>query len=355
MEYLDNLPEEQKQPLIDHFVQTILGKSTEPLILSKTITISNDASLEDRILFTAQLYNIDANSINKEIFVKGEKEIADSKSAINEIIKDHYKKVSIKGERNKDDELISVGKFLYTTQMNYTLTPSLLPDFILQNENERIGLEHTRLTSGKDRAYLSELWKKYLNGTINLILKEIPELTGVGNITLNADHIITEGKTLRDFKEASIKKITPEIQNSLANYILSQIRKTEIEKPDYITSFHFHDSNEAFTLKYNQDYFVRNDFTEIVLTAISEKENRLYSYKENSEFREVWLLLDYGDASLASGFKVKNDSLKSTINSSFDRIFILNSFNQACFEIKIGSNKLNYIAKKQFSELAINS
>lgn len=353
LEMLDSLPAEQKQPFIDHFVKTLLGKPTSPLISSTVKTISNDASLEERIRLTAEIYGIDPERIDKQQFLAGENEIAESKRQVKEIIGEHYGKGNDTGQRSKDDELISLGKFLYTTQLDFKITPTEIPDFILTNENQVIGLEHTRLEAGVDKAYIAEIWKKYLNGTLKIVQDRLPQLTGLINFTLDTDIRLFDNKALRDFNDKTIKANTPNIISELANFMIDQVNGMKPPLPKFVKSFSYQPSNEALSLKYNQDYFVRTDFTEMVASAILKKEQRINAYKENTQQNECWLLLVYSDASLSSGFKVNEHSLNSVLQTSFDRVFILNSFNQACFELQKGTMKLNYIAKKQFAGLDI--
>lgn len=350
---LNSLPFEQKQPFIDHFVQTLLGKATSPLILTTSKTISNDASLQERIRLTAEIYGIDPQRIDREEFLLGEQQIAESKILVTEIIKDYFGKENSTGQRSKDDELISLGKFMYTTQMDFRITPMEVPDFILSSDEVIVGLEHTRLEAEKDKAYVAEIWKKYLKDTVSHLLTEIPNLNGVANLTLDTDYKLFDGKSLRDFNDKAIKANHSTFLKELVDYMLATIKGTIQRAPVFVKAFSYQPSNEPFSLKYNQDYFVRNDFTEMVLAAIQKKEKRLNAYKVNADITECWLLLVYGDASLSSGFKVNKHSLTTPIASKFDRIFILNSFNQACFEIEKGTSNLKYIAQKQFSELLI--
>lgn len=352
-EFLDSLQSEQKQPVIDHFVKKILGKPTPPLILSVCKTISNDASIEERIRLMAETYGIDPLRIDKNEFILGEQQIAESKTRIKEIIKNCLGKENNNGQRSKDDELISLGKFLYTTQMDFQITSTEIPDFILSTDERKIGLEHTRLESGKEKAYIAEIQKKYLKDTEILLLTEMPGLTGVANLSLDNDLKLFNGKSLRDFNDKTIKSNAPIIIRELTNYIMSVIKGTSISKPPFVKAFSFQASSEPFTLKYNQDYFVRNDFTEMVLRGIEKKEKRLNAYRTNGNISECWLLLVYGDDGPSSGFKVFEGSLTISILSKFDRVFILNSFNQACFELENGTSNLKYIARKQFSELSI--
>jgi hypothetical protein len=353
IEMLDSLPAEQKQPFIDHFVQTLFGKATSPLILTTSKTISNDADLEERIRLTAEIYGIDPERIDKVEFLLGEQQIAESKIKVKEIIKIYFGKETNTGQRSKNDELISLGKFLYTTQMDFHITPMEIPDFILKNNKLIIGLEHTRLEAGKDRAYIAEIWKKYLKKTMSLLLAEMPGLNGVANLTLDTDYRLYDSKSLRDFNDKAIKANTGKIIQELADYMVTVIRGNEIAKPEFVKGFGYQPSNEPFSLTYNQDYFARNDFTEMMLEGVQKKEKRINAYWKNANIIECWLLLVYSDASLSSGFKVNEGSLTAVIESTFDRVFILNSFNQACFELQKGTSNLKYVAQKQFMELKI--
>lgn len=353
LEMLDSLPEEQKQPFIDHFVQTLLGKDASPLISSTVKTISNDTSLSERIRLAAEIYGIDPVRIDKQQFLARENEIAESKRQVKEIIKEHYGKINDTGQKSKDDELISIGKFLYTTQLGFKITPMEIPDFILTDENQVVGIEHTRLEAGTDKAYISEIWKKYLNGTLKIVQDKLPQLKGVANLTLDMDVQLYDNKALRDFNDKTIKANTPDIISELVKFMTDQVNGVDCTVPKFVKSFSYQPSNEKFSLRYNQEYFVRTDFTKMVAGAILKKEQRINAYKENTQLTECWLLLVYNDASLSSGFKVDENSLNWVLETSFDRVFILNSFDLACFELQKGTMKLNYIAKKQFGVINI--
>lgn len=344
LEMLDSLPAEQKQPFIDHFVQTILGKPTTPLILTKTHTISNDATLDEKIKLTAAIYGIDPERIDREDYLRGEEEIADSKLQVNELIKDYFGL----DPRNKDDELVSVGKFLFTTGLANKLTPCEEPDFILEIEGETIGLEHTRLEAEIDKAFMSELHKKYLKDALVLVMTENPSLTGIANITLNTDTPIFEGKALRDFNTKSIKANIESIHRTLANCVISKISGINAKLPSFIRSLTYQASNEVFVLRHNQEYFGRTDFENMVKVAVQKKEKRLMAYKEKREMQSWWLLLVYSEGGFSSGFKVAEDSITCAIESSFDRIFVLNAYNLSCYELFKTDPFLRYNAKKQF-------
>lgn len=353
LEMLDSLPAEQKQPFIDYFVQNLLGKANFPLISSTVKTISNDTNIDERIRLTAEIYSIDPSRIDKQEFLAGENEIAESKRKVKEIIREHYNKPNNTGQNSKDDELISLGKFLYTTQLKFNIIPREIPDFILTNKNQVVGLEHTRLEAGSEKAYIAEIWKKYLNATLKIVHEKLPQLKGIANLTLDMDARLFDNKALRDFNDKILKVHIPNIISQLANFIINQVNDENCIAPKFVKSFSYQPSKEKFLLRYNQDYFVRNDFTEMFAAAISKKEQRVDAYRENAQLTECWLLLVYSDASLASGFKVNINSLNSVIETSYDRVFILNSFNLACFELQKGTMKLNYIAKKQFGDIYI--
>ncbi|RZL51090.1 MAG: hypothetical protein EOP00_01010 [Pedobacter sp.] len=353
LEMLDDLQSEQKQPFIDHFVQTVLGKAASPLIMSTTKTISNDASVKERIRLTAEIYGIDPKRIDRKEFLLGEQQIAESKIQIKDIIKEHFGKANNTGQRSKDDELISLGKFLYTTQMKFDILSMESPDFIFKSANLTIGLEHTRLEAGYDKAYIAEIWKKYLNDTLSILKHKSSKKNGLINLTLDTDYKLFNGKSLRDFNDKSIKDNSMKIIAELADFMVSAIEGKPVVPPNYIKSFSYQPSNEPLSLRYNQDYFVRNDFTEMVLNAVKKKQIRLSAYKSNNNIKDCWLLLVFDNSSLSSGFKINEYSLTSSVESDFDRIFILNAFNLACFEVEKGSSNLRYIAKKQFLELTI--
>ncbi len=236
LEVLDSLPKDQQQTFIDHFVQTLNGGAVEPLIMPKSFTVANEGTIEDRISHMASIYGIDPKSINREEFCLLENEVIDSKILIMELIKNHLDK-NTGGQRNKNDELLDLGKFLYTSNYNLEIQQSEKPDFILTGENKTIGLEHTRLIVSKDKAFFNELWKEYIQDALKVILTEHPDLTGIVNLVLDVDLPIKDGKSLKDFKESAIRKKLTIIHKSIAEYIIAFISGNTIAKPAFIKSF----------------------------------------------------------------------------------------------------------------------
>jgi len=349
-----SLPLDQRQALWDNMVLTLQGKPTKPLIFTTETTISNDVSLDEEIRLTALALGIGPERIDREDFIRSKNQIPDSKAHIKELVKNSYDFESKKENLKKNDEIVSVGKFLYTTNLANKLIPDEKPDFIITDEKHSIGLEHTRLEAETDKAYTKEIWKKYLNDVLKQIIVERPNLLGIANITLDSDVPIFEGSTLRDFNAKPIKENLKLIHKSITEALLSQIDNTEINLPIFIKSLTYQSSNESFSLKYNQEYFVRTDFEEMLKNSIQKKENKLSNYKAAKDFKEWWLLVVYSDGGSSSAFKISENSLSSAIETSFDRIFILNSFNLACHELIKTNPYLIYVAKKQFTAPKIN-
>lgn len=353
LEVYDSLPLDQRQQLMKHVIATLTGKPAPPLIFTQSATIYNGSDIDEKISRMATIVGVDPSRIDREEFMKTEVEMSESKTGINAIIGSMLDAEHTSGQRSKRDEIISAGKFLYTTGLGNQLSASEEPDFILHLPEGDIGLEHTRLEAEVDKAYLSELDKKYLKGAIVLVMVDRPGLTGLVNLTLDTDVRSFNGKSLRDFKAPEIRKQLNLIHQSIAAVILNQIDGNRAELPDYIKSISYQPSSEAFSLRCNQEYFSRNDFQDMLINSILKKERRLAAYKQNRELKKWWLLIVYSEQGFSSAFKVNDSSINMPISTSFDRIFVLNQFNLACHELQSKAPFLKYIATKQLSELHV--
>ena len=353
-EMLDSLPKNQQQTLIDHFVCQLLGKPTNPLVMPKIITVSNGGTLEERIALFASQYNIDPGQIDREQFLLIEEEVELSRKEVRKIIQDHFGKNN-GGQRGKDDELLSLGKFLYTTGYNYTIHPAERPDFILQDETKQIGVEHTRLEFQKDREYFSELWNKYIRGALELIRNSSPAATGLVNLILDADIPVAKGKTLRDFKAPEIRKAIPQIRRELADYILAVISGRSAERPVFIKQFSYQPTKDRLDIQYSQEYFQRADFEDLLTRTIQNKEQRLIKYREGKVkgINQWWLLVVVDGVNYSSSFDTNNLAIKNAIPFSYDKIFILNAFTLTCFELAKEEPYLRSIAIKEYTKLTL--
>lgn len=248
--------------------------------------------------------------------------------------------------------MLDLGKFLYTCNSNLEIQQSEKPDFILKGENKTIGLEHTRLIVQKDKQFFNGLWKEYIQDALKIILKEQPDLTGIVNIVLEVDSPIYHGKSLKNFKESAIKKNLKIIHKSIAEYIIAFISDNNITKPTFIKSLNYQASKEKFTIKQSQEFFRRNDFEEVLLECILKKENLLIEYKqEKNNCNEWWLLIVHDGINYSSNFIIDETYLKNPIITSYDRVFILNSFDLGCYELQKTKPYLTYIATKEYRAL----
>jgi len=350
LDFMENLPDEHKRALTGHIIKTILGVSTPPLVFAKPFTMSNDVPEEEQIRLLAETYGVDVLSLDGQLFADGIKKYLASKLRIKEIIGHHYNYTPQPGQRTKNDEVLDLGKFLYTTGFDYQFEPREEPDFTLAAEGLEIGLEHTVLQAPKDTAYEAEITKKYINEVVITFLKDNPALKGLVNITLDMELPVFEGKTLRDFKSPVIKSNTVAICQAIAGYINAMISGSRCDKPLFIRSFNYQPSNETFAIRHNLEFFARSDFKELFKGALAKKEKRLVSYKEKTALGEWWLLMVYNDGNYSSHFKTVDRALKEPVSSNFDRIFILNGFDLGCYELKAVRPYVTDVGSKRLKE-----
>ena len=206
-------------------------------------------------------------------------------------------------------ELCHIGKFLSLIDENYNIkTLREIPDCIISNQTDEIGLEHETLT---------EHQSKIIEGSIQRVfslaekeyLKNNPDSKFLMNIWIK--------ESCLSFKKSEKKKIINEIINVISFYVNKGF-VVENEIIDTISMM----KHSKLSLNPNLGAWCqrRLDY-DLLKDAINKKERLLNSYKSNSGLNNQWLLIVIGSLG-DSSFEIM-DSFDKSIDSDFSRVYLM--------------------------------
>ena len=229
------------------------------------------------------------------------------------LLKDNHPK-NIK----KITEISHVGKFLTILDENIEIHKvSEKPDFILKYGTELIGLEHQVIVNEQEKereGFFGNIFNK-----AETLLQQDPELPDfLANCTLKPG-IKYKLSQKDEFIEIIVRvvktyiKTRQIIDNPLIENILSMKHSTKVLIPNF-------------------GAWLRVNITkELIEKAISKKEELIEAYKLN-EADKQWLLIVIGSHGQSS-YDMDRD-LSLSLNTKFDKVFILEDFNAEIFELK---------------------
>jgi len=219
----------------------------------------------------------------------------------------------------KKNEINDVINYLYQTGKKVALLEvTESPDFIVEIEGERIGIEHTGIYNDE------------VVGQINMfqsILEQCEAILKENNKNINV--------LLNVFvSPENAHKNRTEIKNACTEYFQSLIDKKAIAKPPYIDKVIIAE-HETLQVFLSEDYWVANSNIETIERLISQKEAKVEKYKENSRLEKIHLLMMIDGASAKSNFVIDPAKLPKK-KSPFDELIIYNTFEQTILVGKIG-------------------
>lgn len=321
-------PEEKK-----YFLEVHLPKMmTEQQSLLRRITFkfSTDMSEDEIRKAISESMGKQLEQVPQFDFNHEKERMKNEMNQVQVIIKDYKSKLdsSPTVTRDKYDELADVGKFILfaNDRLKIDVPNDLLkfPDFILLFEDQKIGLEHTRLMSEETKAIFKTA--KYCIGKAREIIEaELNHLSKTVNIFIDYnENIIGEN----NFKN---KRFTPEqkkeIAQTMADYIKSELTEGNVPKPNYIIQIKITPNKDSrVDLELAESYFTNPEFTEILLERIQKKEKKANRYRSETNLNIIWLLIVIDDVNSFSGFDLKTAKFPQIVNSNFDKIFLFEKF-----------------------------
>lgn len=325
-EFIDKLPPEDRQLVIDHFVRNILGHGPkEQVVIRRTAKISTLGTEEEMIQEISQAFNIPVEQIKNQNIAQKLKEIGEGYHRTSFLI-DRYKEflTAKKAKKDKFEELYDVGKFLASLNINATLeipeNLSSIPDFIVSVDKKRIGIEHTRIININSQIWIKTV-AQVLKKSESILLKRNPELKQIVNISVNYWKIQINGKSLSEKLSINEKD---QIANEVADYVESLLNKQELQQPSFIDKVSISERSEhPLNLILNENYIAKNESAKLFEERISDKESKLGSYLANNSFDELWLLVVVSGVSAPSSFNLEKHN---TFETKFDKVFLFDAF-----------------------------
>lgn len=228
----------------------------------------------------------------------------------------------------KRKELVDIGHFLYFLNNGTRLVDcSERPDFVVELDEKRIGVELTDLTDEELAAQVNVLKKIFTKATE--LLRAILNTTGLYNLSINSANINFPGKPIA----ALTKQERSAMAGQVATYIQKMIEGSPVETPKYIDGVVAVSHNvleivageQYFTQKYSEDKFI---------AALKKKEKKLEGYRQESGLDQFWLLMVINGLTAESNVDITPEVLPAHHIMQFDRLYLFNFFKQTIIEGK---------------------
>lgn len=253
--------------------------------------------------------------------IENNKSIKENKRNLGEIIDFHLEPLLLDRRKNyqKILELCHVGKFLMLLNNDYKIFKvSEKPDFILNNSNELVGLEHQILVDDKSKER-----EGFFRNIFELAELKLKEDKSLPNFLANCYIMPYANFKLKD-KEELVAKIV----NVVKKYVL-----TDILDENPIIERIWKMPHSGINISENLGGWWQKDLSnENLINAIKKKEKLISKYKNNAGEKQ-WLLIVIGSNGESSFLIDRNIEYK--VESEFDKIFLLEDFNNNnLFEIK---------------------
>jgi hypothetical protein len=200
--------------------------------------------------------------------------------------------------------------------MNYFISKFLnFPDFIITFEDNKIGLEHTRLMNEKDTAVFKTA-KYCIQKAQEIISSELSYLSKTVNVFVDYDKNIIDESNFRNGKFNKIEK--KEIIQTIADFVRSELTGGNLSKPDYIIQIKITPNKDSrVDLELAESYFTISEFNEMLLKCIEKKEAKVDNYRREIGKNEIWLLVVIDDINSFSGFDLKTARFPQIKKSNF--------------------------------------
>ena len=215
-------------------------------------------------------------------------------------------------------EICHVGKFL--SLLNNEININRIfeePDFILNDGNKIIGLEH-QVIINTGKIQIEGFYKNIFQKVEIKIQNEYPEYKFLANCYLKNNLLVELSRKeylINEIYETVIEFLRSNILND--NEIIEDILVLPHKKVRLSTNF------GGWTQK-----FISED---VIYSAINKKEKKISNYIDNCGKRQ-WLLMVIGG--LGETSYEMDENLKLSFDSKFDEIYIIEDFNNVLYKIK---------------------
>jgi len=263
-----------------------------------------------------------------EIFVKMNEHDKVRHKGLLEIVGELFDDLKGKTDANslkKMKEIEDVANYLYDLKMKTDANVSIVsadesPDFIIEINGERIGLEHTLYVDDNVVAKISTIRTAFSLCQKNFI-SEHPGAKMLLNVTVNLDHVPNKNDLV--------------IQSM--PYFKSLIDNKEIQKPPFINKV-ICSAHETFQVAYNEECVPTKIDIENFEAKIDAKDAKIARYRAQSGLHKINLLVVMEGYGCRSNFNI-DLALLPKKKRQFDEIVIYNQFEQTILVGKMDVNR----------------
>ena len=233
-------------------------------------------------------------------------------------------------ERQREKFLFKIFQEKYQTFKNFKHTD--MPDFLVFNNSETIGIEFTEVykqskKDGKTSRENEAIKERVLNNAKRMCIKEkIPPLhVGIiftNSISKNREKFITEELFKIIKNNYPTERGTVDIDNGINSHIPNEFYSIIISNITGVKS-HFWDSVEASSVVTN--------FSDQLQNTIDRKAKRLKEYLKKCD--RCWLVITALGNNSSSFYEYSKDMEKSSYNSPFEKVFFMEAFTKDLREL----------------------
>lgn len=219
-------------------------------------------------------------------------------------------------------EVCQIGKFAYKIDSDIRIVDKPQPpnpDFIIELNDNLIGLEHTQILTEDAQRYFGV--KTLLDYAEQKFEQKYPNINVHATISVQNDEW---NYSQRD---------KPKLAEQIADFVQWTRLEMDFELPEKITKIRTtRHSQVSFSYKeknWQAEYLTR----ERLRTEIEKKETKISGYlKSDKQLTELWLVLLIG--SLSSVSYELNESENYQMESKFDRVYLMADFDAKILRVK---------------------
>ncbi len=250
----------------------------------------------------------------------------EDKTIIKEIMSPFYDDLGrnpTKDTAKKRIELLDLARYLYHSRLfeEYKIAECLeRPDFVLLHQQQRIGVEVTRLWDALSTPQVNTL--KGIMSKAETIVKDADiSAHGTFNLRVDPSTVFESGLTADKLS----KEQRSSLAKSIAAFILSILTQVQAE-PLWFVSKVTHNGSAELNIVLSEDYHPPSLTIEILQQLIAKKETKVNGYKIDKHLETVWLLISYNPGTGPSDFRIDESILQYSNNTFYDLIILNDSF-----------------------------
>ncbi|RRQ49756.1 hypothetical protein DZC72_03970 [Maribacter algicola] len=252
--------------------------------------------------------------------IENNKSVFENKKSLRKLIDSHLEPLLTERRKNQQKilEICHVGKFLMFFENDFEISKvTEKPDFILTNGTELVGLEHQILVDNKSKER-----EGFFKNIFDLAELELKKDNSLPNFLANCYLL-----PYVNFKLSEKEELIATVVRVVKKYVLTDI----LEENPLIERI-WKMPHSGINISESLGAWWQKDLTnEILIKAVSKKEKLISKYKENSTEKQ-WLLIVIGSNGDSSYLIDRN--IKYSVKSEFDKVFVLEDFNNNLYEIK---------------------